>query len=286
VALKFYCKLERVGCAAGGEVVDIKYLKKVEGLPKYKRKARILRNWRVQTVCLVACLSILPLSILMLQLGLEPFIDSMTDIQDINDIVESRSFRAIQIITQLQDSHKQLLAFRRNSSSSIQTTLKMENICPDFDPSLVILPNSNASITIMTTTTTDIDLKGLLGFDPDTVRKHVEAAYDQVTAYMKYDTKATKDTIYQVTDFTQAVDMGIDSFYSHDWIIRMGVVILDVVVLFLAFGIFLTKHSIDYPAYQRLTTWVLVPLFCGAMAACVVGTCVFLSMGIANAGTC
>lgn len=272
--------------------MDIKHLKKVQRLPKSERKYRIMRNWRVQSACLLACLAIPPMSVLMIQFGLEPFIGSLEDIQQINDQVDSRAFRAIQITAMLQESHAILDELKRNSSF-VTTALEMNELCPNFDPSLILhkedeadKASQNSTESTTTTSTTTVDLSALLGFDPVAVHDAIALSFAQADNFVSYSTQSAAETLYQVTDFTKGVDQGIDNLYHNDWIIRLGVVILDVVVLFLAFAIFLTKHSIDYPAYQQLAAWVLVPIFCGALAASIVGTCVFVSMAIANAGAC
>ena len=281
--LKFYYKLERVGCAAGGEVVDIKHMKKVQGLHKFERKYRILRNWRVQSACLLACIAILPLSVLMIQFGLEPFIQSLEDVQQINDEVDSRAYRAIQIIVQLQESHAALDQLKRNSSF-VTTTLEMNEICPNFNPNLILQDDDKPSPNSTESSTLTVDLNALLGFDPVVVHETITSGFAQADALMSYVTQSAADTMHQVTESTKVVDQGIDNLYHHDWIIRLGVVITDVVLMFLALAIFISKHSVDYPAYQQLTTWVLVPIFCASLAATMVGTCVFVSMAIANAG--
>ena len=288
LALKFYWKKDLVGCAAGGQVLDIKHLKKVQGLHKFERKYRILRNWRVQTACLFACLAILPLSVLMLQFGLEPFLASLEDMQQINDEVDSRAYRAIQIFTQLHESQGALDHLKKNSTF-VKTSLEMDMICPDFNPNVILQGNDNPSLNSTesgSATATTLDFNALLGFDPLEVSETITAGFAQVEDFFSYGTQSAADTLLQVTEFTKAVDEGIDSIYRNDWIVRMGVVVLDVVIVFLVMAIFLSKHSIDYPAYQQLATWVLVPLFLCALAASVVGTCVFVTMAIVNAGTC
>ena len=285
LAFKFYFKRERVGCAAGGEVVDIKQLKKVERLNKFERKDRILRNWRVQTACILACLAIVPLSVLMIESGLDPFLDSLKGIQEINDEVDSRAYRAIQIISQLQESNAALDQLKINASF-VMKALEMKEFGPNFDPTSIL----NYNLTVGNNTDYDssipsVDLNALLGFDPAAVRGTILSGMETANSFKSYIPQHAADTIYQVTDFTEAVKNGMDSLYSRDWIIRLWVVILDVTVGFLVIAVLLTKQSVDFPAYQSMTQWVLLPVFCAALVATVVGTCVFVSMAIVNAGT-
>ena len=288
LVLKFHFKLKRVGCAAGGEVVDIKRLKKVDGLHKFERQTRILRNWRVQSACLGACLAIVPLSVLMLESGLDPFLESLEGIQSINDEVDSRAYRAIQIISQLQESNAALDQLKRNSTFLIKT-LEMKEFCPNFDPTAILnydynLTEGNNTDGAFDASEAMVDLNAVLGIDPAAVRGTILSGIEQANAFKSYNTKSAAETLYQVTEFTSAVDSGIDYVHSHDWIIRLGVVILDVVVGFLVVAVVLTKQSIDFPAYQSMTAWVLLPIFCSALAVAVVVTLVFVSMATANAG--
>ena len=234
---------------------------------------------------------------MMLEFGLAPFIASMGgDVLQMNDQVDSRAYRALLVIAQLQDSYEQLQQLK-DSSEFMAATQNVETFCPNFDPTLIssILANSTTSSTTATGTTTNnstiaepeilADLRAILGLDPTTVRENVAAGLAQVGVFMDYDLESAADTLFQVTNFTASVDQGVDSMYSHDWMIKMGVVVVDVVTIFMAVGILINKHSIDYPAYQRLTTWVLLPVFCLAMALTIVSTCLFVSLAIANAGT-
>lgn len=288
LVLKFHFGYETVGWAAGGNVVDIKQQKKQQGLSKWERQERIIRNWRVQTACLLALISILPLSLLMLHFGLNPFIESLSYTQMINDEVDSRAFRAIQIVAQLQESHKQLNLLKTNST--FVSTMAMQELCPNFDPSRIIdngvkdIDNSTNSSSSSFLNATTHDLNKVLGIDPTLIRSKVLTAFDHVNVFMKFDLESAAATMSQVTDITAMIDRGVDNVQTHDWIIKLGIVILDVVVIFLGIGVFFTKHSIDFPAYQRTTAWILLPIFGAALASAVVGTCAFVSFAIINAG--
>ena len=117
LVLKYYYRIERVGCASGGDVVDVKEMKKVYNLDKFERKQRIRRNWRVQNTCLVNCIALLPCTILMIKFGLDPFIDSLYDVQQMNDRIDSHAYRGIQTMTQLHDAFNNI---QRIQESDVQ----------------------------------------------------------------------------------------------------------------------------------------------------------------------
>jgi hypothetical protein len=275
LVLKFYYGLGRVGCAAGGEVIEVRELKKTYNLDKFERKERILRNWRVQTTCLVACVLLLPFTILMLRLGLNPFISSLDDVQEINDQVDSHAYRGIQIASQLQDASSHLLEIRQ--SGLLQSTLTLDQICPNRNTNI----DGNMTMSFSNNDT----LTDLLGFDPNIVQKEVVSSIDEIEDIIaKYDLPSGINILYQVTNATSEIESVIDGLKNKDWIVKLFVVIMDVVVLYLLAGILIVKDNTDYPAYQFFTSWLLLPIFCAMIAATIAGTCIFASIAIFNAG--
>ena len=186
--LKLYYGIIRVGCAAGGTIVDILQLKKVYNLNKYERKVRIIRNWRIQTICLLSCISIIPFSITMIILGLQPFIQSLYDIQDINNHIESDTYRSIQIITQLQTTYEQLSQLLVVQQQE-QTSLNFYNdLCPNPTDAIVSLiqnttsSNSTGNTSISTTTTniTSMIQSILGGYDPNQIQRTIISHIEQI----------------------------------------------------------------------------------------------------------
>jgi hypothetical protein len=273
LVLKFYYGAGRVGCAAGGEIIDVRQLKKVQHLPKKDRKQRILRNWRAQTACLLACLGLLPVSMVMLQLGLTPFIASLYDIREINDEVDSRAYRGIEIIAQLQETLGNLQTIQ--SSGIFNDHLSLQKICPNHARAARSGGNS-----------TNSDLNALLHALTATSNKNVTAGIKSAESLLQsYDLESVAGTLYQVTNATDSVDDGINSLYSNYWILKLLIVIMDLVVIFIIVGILFTKDNTDFPAYQRFAALFLLPIFCLALVATVTGTCISVSMAMVNAGT-
>lgn len=289
LALKYYFRIERVGCAAGGDVVDVKEMKKVHNLDKFERKHRIRRNWRVQTACLLTCITMLPCTILMIKFGLDPFIESLHDIQQINDRIDSHAYRGIQTVTQLQDAYNNIQGVPQSDFQLFDdniNNLTLDVACAsNFTMFSSFLGNfsmagnrTNQSRTPRTNET--MRLSDV--FDWATFQEEITNTISNVSIY---DFNGTYSMLYQLTNGTSAVDTGIDTLNGHDWVIRMLVVILDVVVIFLIVGILFVKDNIDYPAYQSFTSYILLPLFCSCLIATVIGTYMFSSIAIINAGT-
>jgi hypothetical protein len=282
--LKFYYGTDRVGCAAGGQVIDVKQLKHEQRLDKTSRKRRILRNWRVQTACLMASATFLPVSMLVLRLGLNPLIGSLDELQQINDQVDSLAYRGIFVATDLQQVYDNLQSLQKSDLLSEQIT--DEQFCPSL-VNYSKLPSTEAATNATNkNATAAVDYATLQNLLPSTLQQRVLLALDSVDQVLiSYDLQSVTSGLYQVTNSTDAVDTGIDSLYSHDWIVKLLVVVMDVVVVFLFLGVLITKENTDYPAYQTFASWILLPIFGTILFAAVAGTCIFLSLAMLNAGT-
>jgi hypothetical protein len=285
LVLKFYYRIERVGCASGGDVVDVKEMKKVYNLDKFERKQRIRRNWRVQTTCLITCIALLPSTILMLKFGLDPFIDSLYDVQQTNDRIDSHAYRGIQTVTQLYDAYKSVQVQQSDFEffDDNFTNLKLDAAClsnvtmfSSIVGNLTKLPknNSNVSLTNMTVRLKDV-------FDWTLYQEEIKST---IANFSEFDFNGSNSVLYQLANGTAAVDAGIDAMNDHDWLIRLLVVIMDVVVVLLIVGILFVKDNIDYPAYQSFTTYILLPLFCASLFATIIATYIFATVAVLNAG--
>jgi hypothetical protein len=260
-------------------VVDVQHLKHEHRLDKQRRKRRILRNWRVQTACLVATATWLPVSMLVLRLGLHPLIASLDELQQVNDAIDSLAYRGIFVATDLQHVSDNLQSLQASDLLSEQIT--DEQFCPSLNST-----SPNNAVAYNATNATMIDYAKLQNLLPSTLQQRVLLALDSVDqVLMSYDLPSVTSGLYQVTNSTNAVDTGIDRLYSHDWIVKLLVVVVDVVVVFMFLGILITKENTDYPAYQTLASWVLLPIFGTILVAAVAGTCIFLSLAMLNAGT-
>ncbi len=81
------------------------------------------------------------------------------------------------------------------------------------------------------------------------------------------------------------VDIGIESVYDSDWFLKLFLVALNVVNGFFIFGVFLSKISVVYSAFQAMLQYLLIPLFCLLLLGSIGATCAAISMSLTNAGT-
>ena len=285
LVFKYYYRIERVGCASGGDVVDVKEMKRVYNLDKFERKQRIRRNWRVQNTCLITCILILPSTILMINFGLDPFIDSLYDVQQMNDRIDSHAYRGIQTVTQLNDAYNHIQQiqepnvqlFDNNFTNLYVNAACVSNVTifSSLVGNLTNLPKAKLPRMNMTMRLKDV-------FDWNSYQEEVK---NTIANFSTYDFTGTNSVLYRLTNGTAAVDAGIDTLNGHDWLIRFLVVILDVVVIFMIVGILFVKDNIDYPAYQSFTSYILLPLFCASLLATIIATYMFTTVAVLNAGT-
>ena len=285
LVFKYYYRIERVGCASGGDIVDVKEMKRVYNLDKFERKQRIRRNWRVQNTCLITCILILPSTILMINFGLDPFIDSLYDVQQMNDRIDSHAYRGIQTVTQLNDAYNHIQQiqepdvqlFDNNFTNLYVNAACVSNVTifSSLVGNLTNLPKAKLPRMNMTMRLNDV-------FDWNSYQEEVK---NTIANFSTYDFTGTNSVLYRLTNGTAAVDAGIDTLNGHDWLIRFLVVILDVVVIFMIVGILFVKDNIDYPAYQSFTSYILLPLFCASLLATIIATYMFTTVAVLNAGT-
>ena len=285
LVFKYYYRIERVGCASGGDIVDVKEMKRVYNLDKFERKQRIRRNWRVQNTCLITCILILPSTILMINFGLDPFIDSLYDVQQMNDRIDSHAYRGIQTVTQLNDAYNHIQQiqepdvqlFDNNFTNLYVNAACVSNVTifSSLVGNLTNLPKAKLPRMNMTMRLKDV-------FDWNSYQEEVK---NTIANFSTYDFTGTNSVLYRLTNGTAAVDAGIDTLNGHDWLIRLLVVILDVVVIFMIVGILFVKDNIDYPAYQSFTSYILLPLFCASLLATIIATYMFTTVAVLNAGT-
>lgn len=254
--LLWFLKLNCQGaCGSGGHLIDVKALKQ-QKIPRRQRKRIIQRNWRVQCWALVAISLLLPLSIVILRLGLTPFVEALNDVQHINDLIDSHAYRGIEIIGQMQKSQGNIHALENAG------LLNHTNLCPNLQSSDFM--------------DAELDFYEILTQNLGTVDTFI--ATHQLASH--------PDTLYQITNVTSNVDDAIDLFLSNDWKLKLVVVVTDVVLIFLCFQILLSKQSIDWPAFQSLTQWLLVPVFCFVLVAVLLGMMILGGLAMLNADFC
>lgn len=251
LVLKFRYGVDRVGWAAGGDVVDVERMRK-QGINRKRRTHRIRRNWRVQTTFLMASMSIPVLSFLLVNHGLEPFIESLSDVDHISNDADTQAFLGIHTAQRINEIYHKL---QELASSNISAA------CPDFSP------NRWKNETSFTAVHNQFS-KSLNDFSP-VVNELIPDTIEILEAV----TKATKEA-EETVDYVQ----------SHDWMLIMFLMVLNIINAFFLFGVFLTKNDLDYPVFQAFTGYLLIPAFCVVILASVGTSCLFAAAAISNAG--
>jgi hypothetical protein len=222
----------------------------------------------------------------MIKFGLDPFIDSLYDVQQMNDRIDSHAYRGIQTVTQLYDAYNNIQQFQ---SEDLQL---FDHNITDLELNAVCVKNVSMFSSVVGNLTIPTKIKTGSGYTNTTIRfkdvidwtLHQEEIQSTIANFSTFDFNGSNSVLYQLTNGTAAVDIGIDTLNDHDWLIRLLVVIMDVVVIFLIVGILFVKDNVDFPAYQSFTSYVLLPLFCASLFATVIATYYFTTVGVLNAG--
>jgi hypothetical protein len=247
--------VDRVGCAAGGEVVDVGALRQAK-VSRAERKRRIVRAWRLQSVFLVATLLLPTFSFLLVNRGLTPFVASLEGLVDLNDQVDAKAYRGIEIADSMTSLYRDLKTI---------PIVDIQSFCP----------NANAI-------NADDILEGLGMYAlSETIQSGLATVDSFVTKYLT----DIRPGLVQVTDTTRMIDRGIDSVYDSDWFLKLFLMALNIVNGFFIFGVFLSKISVVYSAFQAMLTYLLIPLFCLLLLGSIAATCAAISMSLTNAGT-
>jgi hypothetical protein len=222
-----------------------------------ERKRRIVRAWRLQSVFLLASLLLPTFSFLLVNRGLTPFVASLEGLVDVNDQLDAKAFRGIEIADSMTALYRDLKEI---------PIVDIQSFCP----------NANAI---------DADANDLLdGLGMYALTETIQSGMATVDSFvMKYLTDI-RPGLVQVTDATRMVDRGIESVYDSDWFLKLFLVALNVVNGFFIFGVFLSKISVVYSAFQAMLKYLLLPLFCLLLLGSVAVTCAAISMSLTNAG--
>jgi hypothetical protein len=299
LVLKYYYGYDVVGCAAGGNIVDVRTMKK-QGLRKSQRKHRITRNWRIQIAFLLLNCCIPPVSFCLFHLGLRPLILSLQGIQEVNDLLDSKSYLGIQIITDLlrQHSNRKYLL----KSNEVFRNFEKSFYCPTSEATLA--PTNKRGFQNVTATSlfgpnmTKEELILQLYSIQDSVTEEIYALDGTVLGInnVSNNSDTTNDMeihlakilpfLHQLTIVSESIDRTIDTMYNHDWIIKLFITLMNICVTFFIVGVILTRNNIDWPAFQAMITYCMVPSFCLIIVAIVIITCFVVSAAMMNADFC
>jgi hypothetical protein len=251
--------VDRVGCAAGGEVIDVGALRQAK-VSRAERKRRIVRAWRLQSVFLLASLLLPTFSFLLVNRGLIPFVASLDGLVDVNDQVDAKAYRGIEIADSMTTLYRDLKSI---------PIVDIQSFCPN--------KNANAI---------DASASDLLdGLGMYALSETIQSGLATVDSFVLKYLNEIRPGLVQVTDATRMVDRGIDSVYDSDWLLKLFLVALNIVNGFFIFGVFLAKIGVVYYAFRAMLTYLLIPLFCLLLFASIGATCAAISVALTNAGT-
>jgi hypothetical protein len=321
--LKFYYGYEAVGWAAGGDVVNVRTMKK-NGLKKSDRKIRIIRTWRIQTIFLFCNIMIPPLTFCLFQFGINQFIVTLDELLQVNDVIDSKAYVGLSIIHDMIEQNQFL--------SQLYETNQIYNgmmMIPSFsNDSELRCPISNFMSFNNETTAIAIDdipqnqydknkdgirSRVLLDFQlkqklnesilntPHEIINYIAMLQDSIMNKMKleqasnaYNYNGSNENLLvniipfleQITVVTHSIKNGIDSIYNHDWIVKLFAMILNICSVFMIIGVILAKSNIVWPAYRCWCIYILVPVFSLSLVALIYMTCIVAMIAMMNSDFC
>jgi hypothetical protein len=251
--LIFLCAgVPRWGCAAGGEVVNIAVLRS-EGVPRWQRRARILRSWRLQSVFGLASFCLITFSFVFVNQGLTPLVDSLAEITTATGLLRSHSRQGMHL-AHLLGSHMALLRPFLD--------LQVEQVCPNYADSIL---DSELGLAV--------------------ANGEINLAVHEMDTFLQVDIDPLLDGVDQVADACTEVDLAVAKAEENDWTIRLFLMTVNVVNIFLFFGVVLTRNRVISDFYQRVVSVVCLPLFSLTTACATIVLVVTAVLAMANAGT-
>jgi hypothetical protein len=236
--------VEKVGCAAGGEVLDMKELSS-KGVSRRERKRRILRSWRLQTTFLIVSAVIPTLSLLMMETGWKSIDSAWQEVQMLVDDVEALAFRGWGVVDSLQTTKGRLYKNRlvKELLKQNDTSELFASWCPK-----AVLQRQG-------------DTNNRLDFFTDAMDTIESNTLSLVQLFDDYVPENEKGFVV-MTEITKSAKDSIDWFFSHEWKWKLLIMVLNVlnVLLLLACNIF-SRHDIIHAPTRMYLSFVVVPAF-------------------------
>eukprot|EP00934_Nitzschia_sp_Nitz4_P005002 Nitzschia sp. Nitz4//scaffold159_size51929//23805//26847//NITZ4_006878-RA/size51929-augustus-gene-0.80-mRNA-1//-1//CDS//3329537571//4992//frame0 len=229
--------IPKIGCAAGGEILDMKDLSR-KGISRKERKRRVIRSWRVQSTFMVCSVFVPIVSVFMMQSGWGQIQTAWTEVQDMMDDVESLAYRGWHAMDGLYHAqtnltnNKLVQAVVQSDTASI-----FQSWCPDAANS---------------------DSLDLLQDAMDSLQSNTDA----VVEFLNLNLPNSADAFIAVTEATTSVDESIQWFFSHDWVWKMYLMVLNVLNVFmLVYCYAMVKNNVIHPPTRMYLAFFIVPLF-------------------------
>lgn len=250
--LKCCAGVEYVGCAAGGEAIDIPVLRE-KGVRRWQRRKRIERSWRIQVMFAIASFGLITFSFVFVNHGLTPFVESLQDVTTTTNIVRTRLLEGMHL-THLVSSHM--------ASLQPYVDLDVKSLCPNYEETILASEYS-------------------LAVTSDEIRN----ALQQMLYFVDEDAFPLLSGIDHVAGAFSSVASHITTVEENDWLLRLTLVIVNIVNIFMFFGVVLTRNKINSYFYQSVLGAMFVPAFSVAIIFVVIVLCILAVIAMVNAGT-
>lgn len=253
--LKLKYGVDRVGWAAGGGPVDVPAMHE-QNINRTRRKQRIIRNWRIQTVFMLAAISLPVLSFLLANRGLRPFIESLPEIFQVSNRVDSLAYMGLNVIERTSTHHLMLRQMVNND---------LNLFCPS--------------------------LRDLQGIEDDDIgfknaQETIQISMERLDNFVQELSNEVMDTLKHVTLVTAGTRDAVGWLERNDWILRFLLLTMNTVNAFFLFAVFLTKNDFHYLALQAFNSYIMLPIFVVVLVGSIAATCGFATVAMANADFC
>ena len=260
-----------IGCAAGGNVIDVQYIKRHRRDLKPHLQAMVNRSWRVQSVFFLASI-LLPVAIyLFLTRGLTTLVSAVHDLKAINNDIQQLTDRSFGIMESLLKERDRI---RQMDQAGM---LSVDRHCPN----LKLDHNGNGTAgSIWNTTTSQMPI-AFLGIDSD-----LSATLDAMDRLVDENVIYARQGLTTVRHGTTSIQKALEFINDNDWVPKMFVMILAIVNLFFLAGVLLSRCNIIIFPLKCMQVWFLMPVFILLLIVAVIGTSTFGMMASANADFC
>jgi hypothetical protein len=219
-----------------------------QGITREDRLARIQRNQRVQYTFLFTSLWIPILSVLMVNHGFQPFINSMDMIAKASKDAKDMSVVGLGMTS---------------SFTSHADEMSRYNLQQDFCPQQPGL----------------IESLGLLQTQQSAI-----SAIEQFESFVNGELVLIEQSLKDVNQATETAEYIVDKAHRYEWIIQYYLVLLNVINILLVIGAILATVGIHSEFYQTFLVAFGVPLFALITLVCIVCAGIMTAIAMMNAG--
>ena len=250
LVMKIFYGKEKVGFLAGGEPIDIARLRE-QGVRRWERNCRMRRSFSVQNVFLICCFGIPSFSAVLVNRGLDPLLESLTEVSEISKSFQSKAQYGIRIAKTLQAEHTELASY-----SGIDLDLH----CPQHNNS---------------------PLSQELEFQR-TFQK-MEEVEEQVGGFLEGGVDKFLQSMHELADASDGIQSGVNELATNEWIVRIFLLLLNSFTFSMAIGAILSKNQVNQSVAHSILVVVQFS-FLLSLVAVALSTCIVLSFSILNAG--